>query len=28
VVGPNGALLAVYRGDGDRARPEVVLPTS
>jgi tRNA pseudouridine55 synthase len=25
VVGPDGGLLAVYRGDGDRARPEVVL---
>jgi tRNA pseudouridine55 synthase len=25
VVGPDGALLAVYRADGDRARPEVVL---
>jgi tRNA pseudouridine55 synthase len=25
VVGPDGALLAVYRGAGDRARPEVVL---
>jgi tRNA pseudouridine synthase B-like protein len=25
VVGPDGGLLAVYRADGDRARPEVVL---
>jgi tRNA pseudouridine55 synthase len=25
VVGPDGALLAVYRADGPRARPEVVL---
>jgi hypothetical protein len=25
VVGPDGSLLAVYRADGDRARPEVVL---
>ena len=25
VVGPDGALLAVYRADGERARPDVVL---
>ena len=25
VVGPDGALLAVYRADGERARPEVVV---
>jgi tRNA pseudouridine55 synthase len=25
VVGPDGALLAVYRADGDRARADVVL---
>jgi tRNA pseudouridine55 synthase len=25
VVGPEGALLAVYRADGDRARPDLVL---
>ena len=25
VVGPDGALLAVYRADGDRVRPDVVL---
>jgi tRNA pseudouridine55 synthase len=25
VVAPDGSLLAVYRADGDRARPDVVL---